>query len=221
MIEGPIYACGDIHGRLDLLEKFLTWVGDDSSGSSTVVFLGDYVDRGPHSRGVIERLMAGPTRSGERWYPIKGNHESLLVSAWLAPQSRHAEMWLMCGGSAALRSYSNEADIRDIPEEHVRFLDSLPLGYDDGERLYVHAGVRPGVPMWAQAAHDLLWIRDPFLGEPHDIPRLVIHGHTPRDLPDIRPWRVGLDVGAYRANRLAAARFLPGIAEPRFWLSEP
>lgn len=219
MIEGPVYACGDIHGRLDLLEEFLAWVAEDAQGPASVVFLGDYIDRGPNSRQVIERIMAGPSRPREHWYPIKGNHEAMMVAAWKDHTDFHVRNWMVCGASATLRSYGT-GNIRSIPEAHIRFLDDLPLGFDDGERLYVHAGVRPGVPMWRQMPHDLLWIREPFLLEPHGLDRVVVHGHTPDLWPIVLPYRIGLDIGAFRTNTLAGARFDPLKRKPRLWLGQ-
>ncbi|WP_187273799.1 metallophosphoesterase family protein [Methylobacterium sp. WL8] len=217
MIEGPVYACGDIHGRLDLLEEFLAWVAEDAQGPASVVFLGDYIDRGPHSRQVIEKLIAGPSRRGERWYPIKGNHEAMMVAAWRYHTDFHIRNWMVCGASATLRSYGT-GNIRSIPESHIRFLEDLPLGLDDGERLYVHAGVRPGVPLWRQLEHDLLWIREPFLSEAHGIERVVVHGHTPEFWPIVLPQRVGLDIGGYRTGSIAGARFDLLVPEARLWI---
>lgn len=217
MIEGPVYVCGDIHGRLDLLDEFLAWVADDTPGPASVVFLGDYVDRGPDSRRVVEKIMTGPTRPNEHWYPIKGNHEAMLVAAWRYPNSMHLRNWMVCGATATLRSY-NTTNICDIPEAHITFLDNLPLGYDDGERLYVHAGVRPNVPMWRQLTHDLLWIREPFLSNPHGLDRIVVHGHTPDLWPFVLQHRVGLDVAAYKTAFIAGARFDPFKHAPRLWI---
>ena len=223
-IEGLAYACGDIHGRHDLMLEFLAWVGEDRGReAATVVFLGDYVDRGPASRRVVETLMRGPTRPGEIWVPLKGNHDRLFAAAWRDLETREAECWYLNGGPATMASYGIAApdDIaRLVPEEHVRFLEGLQLAADDGERLFVHAGVMPGLGIAFQSEEDMTWIREPFLDEPHGLGRLVVHGHTiSRQGPDERPWRLGIDTGAYATGRLTGARFDPGHPVPRLWQS--
>lgn len=224
-IDGPVYACGDLHGRDDLMLEFLAWVDADAGhGPATVVFLGDFVDRGFGGRRVVERLICGPSRKDHRWVPLKGNHDALFASAWRNPGGRDAVAWVANGGVATLASYGvapGEAFRVRVPEAHVEFLEKLPLAADDGERLYVHAGVRPGVPMALQSPFDLTWIRDEFLASDHGFDRIVVHGHTiSRHGLDVRPWRVGLDMGAYATGRLCCARFLPGVAEPLFHVAE-
>lgn len=223
-IEQTTYACGDVHGCDDLLAEFLDWVGVDAGGSpATVVFLGDYVDRGPQSRQVVERLMRGPTRAGETWIPLKGNHDALFAAAWRDQDSAEAGTWITNGGLATLESYGVDGEIdlaAQVPEDHIRFLEGLHLAADDGERLYVHAGVRPGLGIAFQSEEDLTWIRRPFLDERHDVDRLVVHGHTPtKDGPVATRWRFGIDTGAYRTARLTGVRFDPGVPVPRVWQS--
>lgn len=224
-VSTPVYACGDIHGRDDLLAEFLEWIGDDRrcDEAVTVVFLGDYVDRGVQSRQVIERLMRGPDRPGETWIPLRGNHDNLFVAAWYNPESREAGVWAMNGALTTMASYGAVHGVgfpRLIPEAHIRFLESLHLAVDDGKRLYVHAGVRPGVSIARQEEHDLVWIREPFLEEKHAVDRLVVHGHTIfRNGPSATRWRLGIDTGAYATNRLTGLRFDPGSPVPRVWQS--
>lgn len=223
-IDSPVFCCGDIHGRDDLLAEFLAWVGEEARGDAvTVVFLGDYVDRGPQSRQVVERLMQGPTRPGETWVPLKGNHDALFAAAWRDAECDDAGTWIMNGGMTTLESYDADGDMdlaAHVPESHIRFLEGLQLAADDGERLYVHAGVRPGVGIASQSEQDLTWIRRPFLDERHDIGRLVVHGHTPsKDGPVATPWRLGIDTKAYASDRLTGVRFDPGIPVPKVWQS--
>ncbi|GJD87768.1 Bis(5'-nucleosyl)-tetraphosphatase, symmetrical [Methylobacterium hispanicum] len=223
-IEGVVYSCGDVHGRDDLLAEFLDWVGADAHGNqATVVFLGDYVDRGPRSREVVERLMRGPSRPGETWIPLKGNHDALFAAAWRDPDSDAAATWIMNGGMATKRSYGvgYGCDLaQHVPEAHIRFLEGLQLAADDGERLYVHAGVRPGLGIAFQSEQDLTWIRSPFLEERHDVDRLVVHGHTPSKAgPVATRWRLGIDTRAYSSDRLTGVRFEPGVPVPRVWQS--
>ena len=225
-VDTPIYACGDIHGRDDLLADFLEWVGHDRryGEAVTVVFLGDYVDRGGQSRQVIERLMRGPSRPSETWIPLRGNHDNLFVAAWHDPESREAAIWAMNGGLATMASYGAMQGVgfpRLVPEVHIRFLESLHLAVDDGKRLYVHAGVRPGLGLEWQDERDLTWIREPFLGEAHALDRLVVHGHSIfEDAPNATRWRLGIDSGAYATGRLTGLRFDPSSQVPRIWQSE-
>lgn len=224
-VRTPVYACGDIHGRADLLDEFLEWVGRDRSRDEfvTLVFLGDYVDRGPHSRQVVERLMRGPDRPRETWIPLGGNHDRLFVEAWHSPESRSAGSWAMNGGMATSASYGapDFAGFPElVPESHIAFLEGLHLAVDDGERLYCHAGVRPGLKIEWQDEHDLTWIREPFLEERHDVDRLVVHGHTiDRNGPSGTPWRLGIDTGAYATGHLTGVRFDPGRPIPKVWQS--
>lgn len=154
-IDGPVYACGDLHGRDDLMLEFLAWVDADAGhGPATVVFLGDFVDRGFGGRRVVERLMCGPSRKDHRWVPLKGNHDALFASAWRNPGGRDAVAWVANGGVATLASYgvAPGEPFRDrVPEAHVEFLEKLPLAADDGERLYVHAGSVPECPWRSRA----------------------------------------------------------------------
>ncbi|WP_408903593.1 metallophosphoesterase family protein [Methylobacterium radiotolerans] len=224
-VHTPVYACGDLHGRRDLLDEFLRWVGDDRRPGEavTLVFLGDYVDRGPESRQVVERLMRGPERPGETWIPLRGNHDRMFVEAWHDPEGRSAGNWAMNGGLATSASYGAflfEGFPRLVPEAHIAFLEGLHLAVDDGERLYCHAGVRPGLGIEWQDEHDLTWIREPFLDERHALDRLIVHGHTiSTHGPDAKPWRLGIDTGAYATGRLTGVRFDPGNPIPRVWQS--
>lgn len=222
------YAIGDVHGRLDLLRLLLRHIEADAEAhgaAATIVFTGDYLDRGPDSRGVVATLIAGPQRPGDRFVPLRGNHDQLFVEA--VGGGRVVPDWAWTLFSHTVESYG--LDGRDLPERHgvpperagdlprhAAFLAALPLTYDDGTHLFVHAGIRPGVPLADQEPHDLMWIRDPFLDYAGPLPRRVVHGHTiigPR--PVVRPNRISIDTGAFRSGILTAA-VLDGQAEPRF-----
>ena len=219
-----VYAIGDVHGRLDLLNRLLARIEDDAArhapSAFSLVFLGDYVDRGPHSRGVVERLMAGPPSTGPlagaEWRCLKGNHEEFLIRFLDEPMQGGA--WCRNGGIETVRSYAGplpedmEGDLaalqlalsRAMPPSHVRFLARLPLTHREGDYLFVHAGIRPGVALEDQEPSDLLWIRDDFLFDSSPLGVTVVHGHTPGSVPEIRTNRIGIDTGAYYSGTLTA-----------------
>jgi serine/threonine protein phosphatase 1 len=219
-----IYAVGDIHGRKDLLDRLLGLIALDSkrsgAGRKLVVFLGDYVDRGPASRAVIETVAAGPPPgadwAGFRWRPLLGNHEAMMLrflddpeaaSAWLSPSN---------GGLETLRAYVGElpqpsglqalqsALLKVFPADHRRFLQALPASHEEGGYFFVHAGVRPTIPLQHQQRQDMLWIRGEFLGSAVDYGKVVVHGHTITTAPEERPNRIGIDTGAFFTGRLTA-----------------
>jgi len=227
--EGQLlYAVGDIHGRLDLLDALLELIEADAARAAqaerrTLVFLGDYVDRGLDSRGVVERLIGGLPQDFEAHF-LKGNHEAILLNflddAW------SLENWRKNGGDATMLSYGvdterlarigapsdawRQAFAAALPEAHLRFFKSLQLSVSFGDYLFVHAGVKPGVPLAAQTEADLIWIRGPFLNHAEPFGKVVVHGHTPGDQPAIRSNRVGIDTGAVFTGRLTALRLQDG-----------
>lgn len=209
-----IYAIGDIHGRADLLTEILDGIDADQRrrpevGETRLIFLGDYVDRGPASRQVIEILETG-IPPGCRAVCLKGNHEDMLLKALISPAGQ--EIWLANGGEATLRSYgihshsSPASEVLDAFGAHRRFFDGLALTHEAGDYLFVHAGVRPGVALGAQRPNDLMWIRQDFLGHDGDLGRIVVHGHTPTSVPDVRSNRIGIDTGAWMTGALTALR---------------
>ena len=206
--EAPLlYAIGDIHGSLQKLRDLLMLCEQHADGrTATFVFLGDYIDRGPDSRGVIEALIELQSQRPDRIIALKGNHEAVAVE--ILDGETDQESWLREGGTATLRSYRID-DVRDLPAEHVAWLRALPLCFDDGERFFVHAGIDPDKPLDAQSGHDLIWIREPFLSDGRDHGRLIVHGHTPQGdgLPDFRGNRLNLDTGAVFGGALTAAAF--------------
>jgi serine/threonine protein phosphatase 1 len=212
-----VYAIGDIHGRADLLEALLTQIDADCalypSSRPIVVFLGDYIDRGPGSSEVLDLLLAcGRTR--ETVF-LSGNHET-FVHRFLSEPAILDE-WRLCGGLETLMSYGLKPSInpgaaeqtrlaeelaRSIPQRHLEFLNRLDLSFSCGDFLFVHAGIRPGVAIRRQREEDLLWIRDEFLFCEEPFEKFVVHGHTPVPAPDIRSNRVNIDTGAFATGRL-------------------
>lgn len=216
-----VYGIGDIHGRYDLLAELHRKILSDAEASGcrrrVVVYVGDYVDRGPDSREVIDLLVNGPLPDFESVY-LLGNHEAFLLR-FLGDDSVGL-LWMMNGGEATCRSYGvdlgaspNPADrmlwLQDelrahIPSAHMAFLDELLLSHCEGDYLFVHAGLRPGVPLEDQAPEDLMWIREPFLSSEQDHGKVVIHGHTPTSNPVVRSNRIGIDTGACFGGPLTA-----------------
>jgi serine/threonine protein phosphatase 1 len=213
MIE-TTYAIGDIHGRLDLLDQLLALIEADAArrqSAAKIVFTGDFVDRGVDSFGVVERLIAGARRPGDRFVCLRGNHDDLLVRG-VTTDDKLPE-WAGILFEHTVGSYGcDRQSWRRSPElrRHAEFLASLPLTHDDGRHLFVHAGIRPGTAIEAQTEHDLLWIRDEFLSFSDVLPRRVVHGHTIiGDRPVIRHNRISIDTGAYRSGILTAAVLSP------------
>jgi len=223
-----VYAVGDIHGRLDLLEAMLGLIETDAWASGeasrrTLIFVGDYVDRGPDSRGVVERLLRGLPQGFDAHF-LKGNHEAILLD--FLEEAWRLDHWLLNGGDATMRSYGidteqlarlrappevwRQAFAEALPEAHLRFFRNLQLSVSFGDYLFVHAGVRPGVPLGAQTEADLIWIRGPFLEHADPFGKIVVHGHTPGEEPVTRPNRIGIDTGAFFTGRLTALKLQDG-----------
>jgi serine/threonine protein phosphatase 1 len=213
-----IYAVGDIHGRADLLAALLARIDSDLNvrpiGNSAQVFLGDYIDRGPNSRQVLDLLIERQRQHNVLC--LKGNHEVYAVQALSEPSV--LPEWLKMGGIATLVSYGVKRPARDddpqaqreasaafrraLPDSHLHFLLHLAPSFSHGDYFFAHAGVRPEVPLQQQHERDLLWIRDDFLLHEEDFGKVVVHGHTPAPEPDIRPNRINIDTGAYATGRL-------------------
>jgi serine/threonine protein phosphatase 1 len=211
-----LYAIGDIHGRLDLLERAIAAIERDVAehgADALTVTLGDYVDRGPKSRGVLDRLAANPFPTP--YVALKGNHEALLESFLADPTI--GLQWRRLGGLETLHSYGvpvsgmmigrNLDDAAEglraaLPAQHTDFLKSLKTSHLHGKYFLCHAGVRPGVPLEAQDENDLLWIRDEFLRSKTDFGKIVVHGHTPIEHPEVLPNRINIDTGAFATGQL-------------------
>jgi serine/threonine protein phosphatase 1 len=214
------YAIGDIHGRLDLLNLLLAKIEADIAARpprrNFVIFLGDLVDRGPDSAGVVERLRTWRPE-GVRTIFLAGNHEEVLLRI-LHGDSTILPSWLKFGGAECAQSYGLEPDsLRVIEEEaaaqlvrakvpraHLEFLESFGDTFRFGDYLFVHAGIRPGIGIEQQDRHDLRWIREPFLSDAKEHGVMVVHGHTIVPQVEERPNRIAIDTGAYHSGVLTA-----------------
>jgi serine/threonine protein phosphatase 1 len=211
-----VYAIGDVHGRLDLLSAMHRAIAADIERDRPadwrVVHLGDYVDRGPDSRGVIDFLIAAGERDARHIF-LSGNHEAGMLAFLRKPDPNG--LFARYGGEATARSYGVGIEERPnveaaaalaaaIPARHLEFLRRLAFSVRFGDFFFCHAGVRPGVPLGRQTRRDLTWIRDEFLTWPHLHPQVIVHGHTPRPEPEILPNRVNLDTYAFASGRLTA-----------------
>lgn len=226
-----VYAVGDVHGHLDLLSQMRDMISEDVKADrrerNVIVYLGDYIDRGPDSRGVVELLLNEPLVGIEEIH-LKGNHEDFMLQFLDDPLI--GEQWYLNGGDTTLASYGVERTVmtegsdrfiavRDrlrskLPVEHLAFLRSLAMYHVEGDYLFVHAGIRPGRPMEKQEAHDVMWIRGEFLSSDADHGYCVVHGHSISPEPELRRNRIGIDTGAFYTGRLTGL-VLDG-AEGRF-----
>lgn len=201
------YAIGDIHGCLPQLKTLVARCKHDCGDQAIkMIFLGDYIDRGPDSRGVVEFLMDMQSRLDGDVICLRGNHEALALSS--IGDDGEFDIWLLNGGIQTLRSYGVRTAAEICPRR-LSWLRSLPLYHDDGLRFFVHAGINPNKSLSQQDDHDLLWIREPFLSDRRQYERLVVHGHTPNrnQLPDRQANRLNIDTGAYLGGPLTAAVF--------------
>ena len=224
LAEGKaVYAIGDIHGRLDLLEQILALVVEDAERHPrdvvrSLVFVGDYIDRGPDSRGVIERLLDDPL-PGFATIRLMGNHEDALLG--FLDGHANGIGWLTYGGLETLLSYGvpvrampadpvsaeelRQATKAALPASHEAFLRRCAFQHVEGDYVFVHAGIRPGRSLESQSPQDLLWIRDDFLRSQAPLPgRVVVHGHTICDNPQDLGHRINIDTGAFVSGRLTA-----------------
>jgi serine/threonine protein phosphatase 1 len=212
------YAVGDIHGRLDLLERLLTRIEQDIAARpkarTFIIFLGDYIDRGPKSAGVIERLRTYRPAHATPIF-LSGNHEEVLLKI-LAGERGIFASWLKFGGAECAESYGMDvAALRQldeisalalvrakVPRAHREFLEHCADTFRFGDYLFVHAGIRPGIPVEEQDRADLRWIRDPFLSDAKDHGFVVVHGHTIVERVEERTNRIAIDTGAYHSGIL-------------------
>ena len=222
-----VIAFGDIHGHLEALNRLLTRLREnkleDQRGlHDRFVFLGDYVDRGPNSAGVLDRLIE-LGRTGLDCIFLRGNHEALFHRFLVSDDLRMGESWMANGGLETLASYgvtlprdlppeqalsAGLAEVRKVvPKAHVDFLGSLRSSHREGDYFFTHAGVRPGVALDDQDPEDMMWIRGSFLTSTRDHGAMIVHGHTPERAPDIRDNRIGIDTGAGKGGYLTAAVF--------------
>jgi len=212
-----IYCIGDIHGRLDLLHQMHAEIlrdGHDYAGCKTLVYLGDYIDRGEQSKEVIDLLVEGPPEGFDSVY-LLGNHEQTLLDFLCHPEAVAA--WLIWGGRATLHSYGvataaqtaghelddlrSELEFR-LPQSHLDFYQHLELMHLAGNYCFVHAGIRPGIPLHEQRQEDLLWIREEFTLSRVSHDKIIVHGHTIETEVQWHPNRIGIDTGAYQTGVL-------------------
>ena len=213
-----VYAIGDIHGRADLLLAILARIATDMQERPcprvVEVFLGDYIDRGPNSREVIDTLLSHQPVGGER-HCLRGNHEQTLLD-FLEDPDVLAD-WARFGGLETLLSYGlrprlpvtlndaalfREELIKALPQAHFDFLNRTVFSFSMGGYYFVHAGIKPGARLDQQSAEDLLWIREPFLLSPRDHGKIIVHGHTPSQDPEVMGNRINIDTGAFLTGRL-------------------
>jgi len=230
-----VYAVGDVHGRLDLLDGLVERMTEDyrATGRSdppVLVMLGDYVDRGPQSSAVIDRLISLKAQGAEGRFEFRalmGNHEETMLHFLDDPQA--GPSWVEYGGGETMASYGVQRPVgraepevweqtrqalrAAVPPAHVAFLQQLELMVVYGDYVFVHAGVKPGLPLDRQVAADLLWIRNEFLDNPHGLKATVVHGHTPTEEVFVGRQRINVDTGAYATGVLTAVRLDGG--EPK------
>lgn len=213
------YAIGDVHGCFDQLKIALDWCAADALRQGTfgrVHLLGDYVDRGPNSRDVVDLLIRGSQDAHMSWHPIKGNHDDMFSKVWFDPEHSFATAWWEHGGQQTLQSYGWNPlynDIPDhlnewVPEEHALFLHSLPMTAITETHIYVHAGLRPNIALEDQTLHDMMWIRGDFSRTSYDFGKVVVYGHTPDKLnPRDHGTRIAMDSGCFGSGILSVAAF--------------
>lgn len=216
-----VYAIGDIHGRDDLLNALLTQIEADDlargAADTQIIFLGDLVDRGPGSAAVVETALALKT-SGRFVRFLMGNHEEVFVSACRKSDPKVTRFFLRIGGEATVLSYPitraeyMTLDMEQlterldtlVPREHVEFIESFEDQIIIGDYVFVHAGIRPGVPLSDQKQSDMRWIREEFIDQRGDLEKVVVYGHTIYEEVEERGSRIGIDTGAYESGKLTA-----------------
>jgi len=206
-----VYAVGDVHGCLDRLEALHDLIGEDLAArpaDAVLVHLGDYVDRGEDSAGVVARLAIGDKLPDVPTINLMGNHEHMMLSAIATGEPDATDLWLANGGADSLSSWGVPRSAQPmewhsyLPKSHLLFLRDLAVRHAIGGYLFVHAGIRPGIPLDRQSRHDQMWIREPFLSSPAPFGPVVVHGHTPRHDPVVRSNRIGIDTGAVMGGAL-------------------
>jgi serine/threonine protein phosphatase 1 len=228
-----VYAIGDIHGCYDQLRRLLADISADAESrakgrTATLIFCGDYVDRGPASAQVLDALCWLKRHGPFHVHFLKGNHEQVMLTYLADPEAAHE--WMRFGGVETLASYGVTAPSPDdgperhvvarddllerMPVAHLRFLESLELMVGIGDYAFVHAGVRPEIPLADQREQDLLWIRKGFVDVETKHERIIVHGHTWADSqPILQPHRIGIDTGVYETGVLTAVRIEDDVVE--------
>ncbi|MBV8359584.1 MAG: serine/threonine protein phosphatase [Deltaproteobacteria bacterium] len=209
--NGRLFAIGDIHGCVDELTAMLGTIAPVRG--DTVVFVGDYVDRGPAARDVVEVLLELSRGSAECVF-LKGNHEDMMLS-FLGLPGHYGESFLFNGGAPTLESYGvpeGAPALEWIPEGHVNFLKTLATSYLHPPYLFVHAGISPLRQLEEQSVEDMLWIRQEFIFNPHQLGATVVFGHTPmRAVMVDLPYKLGIDTGLVYGGKLTCVEFNEGV----------
>jgi len=220
------YAVGDIHGRLDLLVKMLSIIQRDMAQwpgqQPVIILLGDYIDRGPSSKQVVDRIIALKSEIWCDLVTLMGNHEEALIK--FAEEGLLGALWCDHGGNATLASYGitpplpqkqnidwdsiRTKFLEAVSPTHLAFYKALDSVYVQDDYLFAHAGVMPNLEVWQQTNDSLLWIREPFLSTEKSCDHVVVHGHTPHQGPENKRWRINVDTGAYATNVLTAVRLI-------------
>lgn len=226
-----VYAVGDVHGMIDLLKALVRKILKDAAAfpgyRPRIVFLGDFIDRGDHSKSVVDQLIAYSQSTHVDWTFLRGNHEDSLLRFLKDPE--FGPQWVAYGGAPTFVSYgvpvpssrqdgeawaaAAEALSQAIGPAHLAFFESLATSFTCGTYFFAHAGVRPGVALADQSENDLLWIRGQFLHDKRNLPAIVVHGHSPDSEPYIDHRRIGVDTGAYATGRLTAVRLMGSGAD--------
>lgn len=198
-----IFAIGDIHGCFSMLEKLIDEIPLNPE-ADRLVFIGDYIDRGPHSMEVVDYIIA--LQDEYRVTCLLGNHEEMLMDYLERPNEETRSLFFLNGGGETAGSYNRrgkgDGKLIDVPEEHQSFFKSLPLWHETEDYLFVHAGVRPKIPLEKQSRADLLWIRTEFIYASHGLGKTVIFGHTPFGAPFMADDKIGIDTGAVYGGNL-------------------
>src|ERR1043166_4555523 len=222
-MENLTFAIGDVHGCVDKLRALLAACEQVRGGrDARYVLIGDYIDRGPHSRDVVDFLIDRQRGEGSRLVCLRGNHEQMLIDAAATRRTVPDLLdWLSNGGEQTLHSYGI-GDPASLPGSHLEWIRTLPLSFSDSQRHYVHAGTRPGSALADQPAEALLWIREPFLSSEMPHAGFIVHGHTPTrsGLPDLRAHRLNVDTGACFGGELTAAAFTDQAAPPFLFIND-
>jgi len=208
-----VYAIGDVHGCFERLvamhEQIAADLAERPVEHAVLIHLGDYVDRGMESAQVVEWLVAGPPVPVQQIVNLMGNHEHMMLAAIAQADAEAADLWLRNGGADSLMSWGVARTVPQqdwaahIPVPHLVFLRDLAMHHRIGPYLFVHAGVRPGVPLREQTRQDMLWIREPFLSSKKDHGAVIVHGHSPRREPFVGANRIGIDTGAVIGGALS------------------
>jgi serine/threonine protein phosphatase 1 len=207
---GKIFAIGDVHGCFSRLRELMDLINPDPAGD-TVVFIGDYIDRGPNPRAVVDFVLEIKERLPHT-VCLRGNHEQMFLNYYC--EDREEQLFMYNGGISTVGSYSPggvwNGGKPAIPEEHLQFFTSLDLYYETQDYLFVHAGLRPGISLQKQDREDLIWIRNKFILSGQNFGKVVVFGHTPFNDPLIEPNKIGIDTGAVYGGKLTCVE-LPGV----------